>query len=416
MLTAGIAFSTQDSDFSTSIEDGYDSRVEYLKCPTQLLFASSMNDTECKFYKLFVDYTIKMFAGDRDYFVTSMPCSIPLDPLLDGVKCAPLLKQSQIDNEMRVNPQKALREYFNKPTAEHEDQMVKNSSIIRNSTYLLPELFNIDNKSKFILSSDPARSGDASILSAMKVCRNESVGYFGEISNCINLIDVTKKRRMSIKIPDQIKVMQETVLLYNGDGNPDYENIEGFLMDAGAGGQPSGFADTFMEDWKDSKGIWHKGFIDETHDLYAEESKNYPNASRKFNLINPKRYRMQMCDELIELMSLDLIKFPKEYDNKGYIIEEVTNKDGELELKERKLTIEEEVSLINLDAMKSELLAIHKFKDGNGTVVRYANPDQHAHDDRFYSLLLLAHKLYEIRRKDLIKDNKPKLNILDYCM
>jgi hypothetical protein len=404
LLTAGIAFSTQDSDFSTSIEDGYDSRIEYLKCPTQLLFASSMNDTECKFYKLFVDYTINMLAGNRDYFVTSIPCSVPLDPLLDGEKCAPLLKQSQIDNEMRVNPQKALREYFNKPTAEHEDQMVKNSNIIRNSTFLLPELCNMDKKSKFILSSDPARSGDASILSAMKVCYDKSIGYYGEVVNCINLIDVTKKRKMSIKIPDQIKIMQETVLLYNGEGNPDYENIEAFLMDAGAGGQPSGFADTFMEDWSDTKGNIHKGFIDETHDLYAEESNKYPNASRKFNLINPKRYRMQMCDELIELMSLDLIKFPKEYDTKGYIIEEVKNENGEIELKERKLSLDEQVALINIDAMKSELLAIHKFKDGNGTIVRYANPNQHDHDDRFYSLLLLAHKLYEIRRKALIRD------------
>jgi hypothetical protein len=357
---------------------------------------------------MFVDYTIKMFAGDRDYFVTSMDCSIPLAPLLDGEKCAPLLKQSQIDNEMRVNPQKALREYFNKPTAEHEDQMVKNSNIIRNSTFILPELCNIDNKSKIILSSDPARSGDASILSAMKVCYDKSIGYYGNVINCINLIDVTKKRKMSIKIPDQIKVMQETILLYNGVGNPDYENIEDFLMDAGAGGQPSGFADVFMEDWKDVKGEPHKGFIDETHDLYSEEAKKYPNASRKFKLINPKKYRMQMCDELIELMSLDLIKFPKEYDNKGFIIEEVKNENGEIELKERKLSFDEEIALINIDLMKSELLAIHKFKDGNGTITRYANPNQHDHDDRFYSLLLLAHKLYEIRRKDLVKSDIPK--------
>jgi len=347
-----------------------------------------------------------MFAGDRNYFVTSIPCSVPLAPILDGEKCAPLLKQSQIDNEMRVNPQKALREYFNRPTAEHEDQMVKNANIIKNSTFLLPELFNVDNKSKYILGSDPARSGDASILSVMKVCYDEAVGYYGEVVNCINLIDITKKRRMSLKIPDQVKIMQETVLAYNGEGNPDFQNLESFLMDAGSGGQPSGFADVFMEDWKDSKGKMHKGFIDETHDLYREEAKNYPNASRIFNLINPKKYRMQMCDELIELMSLDLIKFPKEYDTKGYIIEEVRNAKGEIELKEKKLSLDDEISLINIDAMKSELLAIHKFKDGNGTIVRYANPNQHEHDDRFYSLLLLAHKLYEIRRKDLVKQDK----------
>lgn len=416
LLTSGIAFATQSTDFSTSTEEDYDPRMEHLKTPTQLLFASSMNDTECLFYKKFKDYALKMFVGDRNYFVTSMPCDIPLKPLMDGKPFPPLLKQSQIDDEMRVNPQKARREYYNIPTAEHEDQMVKNSSIVRNSIFVLPELYNIDNKSKYILSSDPSRSGDNSILSAMKICYSDTVGYYGEIVNCINLIDTTKKRKMSMKIPDQIKLMQENILLYNGEGNPDYSQIECFLMDAGAGGQPSGFADNFMEDWKDKKGNLHKGFIDDTHELYMEEARKYPNASRKFNLVNPKKYRMQMCEELIELMSLDLIKFPKEYDNKGYIVEEVKNENGEIELKERKLSLDEEVALINIDAMKTELLAIHKFKDANGNIVRYANPNQHDHDDKFYSLLLLAHKLYEIRRKDLIKSDKKSYNILDYCM
>lgn len=420
LLTAGLAFGTQSTDFTTSTEKNYDSRMEFLKTPTQALFASSMNDTECLFYKKFKDFALRMFAGDRNYFVTSMPCDVPLAPLMDGEKSPPLLKQNQIDDEMRINPQKARREYFNIPAAEHEDQMVKNANIIKNCTFLLPELFNTDNKSKYIIASDPARSGDNSIFGAMKVCYDKDIGYYGEVVNCINLIDITKKRKMSMKIPDQIKLMQENVIAYNGEGKPDYENIEAFLMDAGAGGQPSGFADNFMEDWKDNKGKPHKGFIDETHELYAEEAKKYPNASRKFNLINPKKYRMQMCEELLELMSLDLIKFPKEYDGKGYIVEEVKKEnsedDNKVELKERKLTLDEELALINIDAMKSELLAIHKFKDGNGNITRYANPDQHAKDDRFYTLLLLAHKLYEIRRKNLIRvECTNQSNILEYC-
>ena len=122
-----------------------------------------------------------------------------------------------------------------------------------------------------------------------------------------------------------------------------------------------------------------------------------------------------MCEELIELMSLDLIKFPKEYDGKGYIVEEITNKETkELELQERKLTLDEEIALINIDAMKSEIIQIHGFKDANGVITRYANPDQHAHDDRFYTLLLLAHKLYELRRNNLIKSDQPKNNWSNY--
>ena len=403
LLTAAIAFSTQDTNFSTSTEEDYDVRTEKLKCPTQLLFASSMNDTECLFYKKFKDYALKMFMGDtRNYFVTSMPCDVPLNPLMDGKPYAPLLKQSQIDDEMRVNPQKARREYYNIPTAEHEDQMIKNSMIIKNSTFLLPELFNVDNKSKYILASDPARVGDNSIFGAMKVCFDDNIGYYGEVVNCVNFIDIGKKKKMSMKIPDQLKLMKKYILLYNGEKNPDYENIEEFLMDSGAGGQPSGFADNMMEDWLDNNGILHKGFIDETHEVYAEESNKYPNASRKFKLINPKKFRNQMCEELIELMSMDLIKFPKEYDNKDFVVIEQKNENGEIELKERILSLDEKMALINIDIMKSELIQIHKFKDNMGNVVRYAMPDQHTHDDRFYVLLLLAHKLYEIRRQNII--------------
>lgn len=248
----------------------------------------------------------------------------------------------------------------------------------------------------------------------MKLCRDPKIGYYGEIVNCINLIDLGKKTKMSMKIPDQVSIMQENILLYNGEGVPDYINIDGFLMDFGAGGQPSGYADILMNDWVDSKGDTHKGFIDETHDLYKEEAEKYPNACTKFYLINPKRYRNQMCEELIELMNHDLIRFPKEYDGKNYIIEEKTNSKGEVELVERILTTEERVALINIDAMKTELTSIHKFKDNTGMVIRYSVPDQHMKDDRFYSLLLLAHHLYSIRRNDFLNKDEEKLNVMDY--
>lgn len=415
LLTSGIAFATQNMDASTSIEEGYDSRREYLKCPTQLLFASSMNDTECLFYKKMKDYTIKMFAGDRNYFVSSMPCDIPLNPLIDGNPSTPLLKQSQIDDEMRVNPQKAKREYYNEPRAESEDQMVKNATILKNSTFTLPELCNIDNKSQYVIASDPARSGDNSILSVMKVCYDKEIGYYGKIVNCVNLIDTTKKRKMSKKTNDQLKIMQEQILLYNGTNIPDYNNIEGFLMDGGSGGQPSAYADNLMEEWLDEKGVPHLGFIDDTHPLYKEEARKYPKASRKYQLIDPKKWRMQMCKELVELMKEDVIKFPREYDGKDYIVEETISENGEIELVNRKLSLEERVALINIDAMKSEFLAIHKFYDAEGNITRYANPNQHAKDDRFYTLLLLAHKLYEIRRSNLLQKQDKTNNILSYC-
>ncbi|EQB4340343.1 hypothetical protein ACYJ2U_001763 [Clostridium botulinum] len=418
LLTSGIAFATQDSSFVTSTDEDFNMDMEKLKCPTQLLFASSMNDTECLFYEKFKDYAMKMFMGDtKNYFVSSMPCDVPLSPLMDGEPHPPLLKQSQIDDEMRINREKALREYYNQPVNESsEDQMIRRATIIRNATLLLPETFNERCKDKYILALDPARSSDNSIISVMKVCHDDKIGYYGEIVNCVNLIDVGKKRKMSMKTPDQVKYLKRMILDYNGNGCPDYENIEEILIDAGAGGAGiSGFADALLDEWKDKNGNPHKGFIDDTHDIYKEDSRKYPNASRKIKLINPKKYRNQMCEELIELLDLDLIKFPREYTGKGYIATSETLPNGEIDLKERKLSLEEEVALINIDAMKTEVTSIHTMKDDQGNVVKYALPkdkEKKMHDDRFYTLILLAHKLYEIRRNDNIgRKKKNNLNI-----
>jgi hypothetical protein len=98
LLVSGIAFATQSTDFSTAVDDSFDPRMETQKTPTQLLFASSMNDTDCFFYKKFKDYAMKMFAGDTNYFVTSMPCTIPLAPLMNGELYAPLFIEPSLKN------------------------------------------------------------------------------------------------------------------------------------------------------------------------------------------------------------------------------------------------------------------------------------------------------------------------------
>jgi len=76
-LTSAIAFATQDTDFATSIDEDFTMDTQKKNCPTQLLFASSANDTECLFHQKFKDYSMKMFMGAKDYFTVSMPCEIP---------------------------------------------------------------------------------------------------------------------------------------------------------------------------------------------------------------------------------------------------------------------------------------------------------------------------------------------------
>ena len=60
--------------------------------------------------------------------------------------------------------------------------------------------------------------------------------------------------------------------------------------------------------------------------------------------------------------------------------------------------------------MKYEIASIHKFKNPEGTSIRYSLPkdkESKMHDDRFYVMILLAHRLYELRRSSSMK-SRPK--------
>ena len=107
---------------------------------------------------------------------------------------------------------------------------------------------------------------------------DEKGEYKGRFVNCVNLLDVAKKRKTPMQTPDQVKYLKELILDYNGDA-PDYENIEAILIDAGSGGGGVNIADYLMEDWKDSKGNMHRGLIDKEYS--ADYVRKYPNAIDK---------------------------------------------------------------------------------------------------------------------------------------
>jgi len=286
--------------------------------------------------------------------------------------------------------------------------------ITKNSVFSLPKFYNETGKEKFAVAFDPARAGDGSIVSVMEILKDNNIGYYGKIVNCTNMIDLASKKKIKMKTPDQIKFLKQTILDYNGE-NPDYENIEAFLIDAGAGGAGvSAYADNLLDDWFDEKGIKHKGFIDKTSDLYQTEIYNYPNAWEKLALISPNKYRNKMCEELLELLQLDLIKFPYEYSGKGFITL-ASDEGSERNLKTHHLTIEEELALINIDIMKTETINIHRVSNPEKTSVRYILPkdkERIMYDDKFYTLLLLAHYLYEKRRGDIINKDDSDYNFV----
>lgn len=417
LINAALPFLTQESSFKASTDKNFDIKTERKSVPNQVIYASSAGDIDSMHAKVYKEYALKMIAGDSNYFVVDMPCDIPLQPYIDGKPTKPYLTQKKIDDEMRVNPEKAMREYYNKfQTDGGESQIVKWATIRRNEKFLLPEMHRVDD-GKYAIAFDPARSTDNSIITVMKILYDKKRGYYGRIVNCMNLIDLGKKRKMQMRTPNQMKFLKQTILNYNG-ACPDYENIEVVAIDAGAGGGGiTAYADYMLEEWVDSRGIKHKGFIDDTYELYVEYGNKYPNASRKLKLLSPQKYRTQMVQEFIELMNLDLIEFPKEYNNNGYV--NILSGNDKDEIKTYKLSIEEELALINIDIMKTEITSIHSFKNSEGVITRYALPkekEKKMHDDRFYTIIMLAHYLYQKRRQSQLNrhvhNNKIDINKL----
>jgi hypothetical protein len=399
LITTAEAFTTQSSDFKLSTEDSYNHKGEYLKPPNQLVYASSASHVDSIFYQKYRNFSKRMILGDRDYFCADIPCLVPISPMVDGVPAPPLLTQSKVDAAMSADRIRAEREYYNKFLSDSSyGQIVKWAQIRRNETFDLPEFYN-DGKSKYAIAFDAARAGDNSIVSVMKISHSEDIGYYGEIVNCTNLIDIGNKRQYNMTTPEQVKFIKQTILDYNGNA-PDYQNIGAFLMDSGAGGGAFAHADYLLEDWNDKQGRKHKGFLDATYDVYEGYEKKYPNASNILRLISPKKYRTQMVDEFVELMGLDLIKFSREYNGTGYL--NITEENGQITKKP--LSMEEEIALTNIDIMKTEITSIVKYQNPEGTNKKYAlskERESTMHDDRFYTIILLAHYLFELRRSDI---------------
>lgn len=410
LISVCEAFATQNTDFVTSIDDNFNPETEIRKVPTQLLYASSQDEMDKMFYKHYKNFAKRMIAGDRNYFCCDMICETAIKTFMNGKQYTPLLTQAKVDAAIKANKEKALREYYNQPTRDGGvTQIVKWSTIRRNEKQIIPKLY-WEKDLKICLSFDPSRTGDNSILSAMKIYQDKEIGWCGDIVNCVNMIDIASKKGYKLDSNRQIEEIRNSILNYNGQ-NPDYEHLDSILIDQGAGGGgTSTYADALLNNWTDKYGKEHRGLIDAKHDIYEGYSNRYPDAVDKLRLISPRKYRTQMVEEFIELMNLGVIKFPYEYSNQGIIkinngIDEKTQEENFII---HELSFEEELALTNIDLMKIEITSIHKSTNSENTSVTYAlskEKENKLHDDRFYTIIMLAHRLYELRRGQIV--NKP---------
>lgn len=419
--------------------------------PNQKFYISSASSTDTKFYKLYREFAKRQIMGDRDYCVVQVSCDIVLKPTIHGEVVNALLKKSDIETAIRTNPEKARREYYCEFTSDAGNEaIIRRGVITRNSETRVPLLYNDTNDKKFVLCFDPARSRDNSIITIMEIYTDRD-GYKGRIVNCVNMIDISNKRKAPMQTPDQVDYLRQLILDYNGEV-PEYKNIEAVLIDAGAGGAGKVIADMLMQDWVDHKGNLHHGLIDKETDkqLGTGYSRKYPNAIDKVRLLEPSKYKSIMYESAIEMTNSNFVNFTADYDNKGYLTlfqtddaetakvkksiedrlkkEKVSEEEFDFRLKEElkkssvvkskmvKLDPYQEIALANIDALKEELVNMRRIKRDSGKDSFELIPEKQSklHDDRAYTYVMCCFHLSEKRMSGIRERKKPdRKNILD---
>lgn len=409
MFAATLPFVTQNSDFAL----GGDVDVTLLppNFPNQVVCASSAGSMDDVFYKRYKEAAMHSFAGDKRYFCADIDCEVIIHATYNGkIYPVPLLTQEKIDSEMKMNPTKATREYMNKFDSDLGDDIaIKKSQILRNSVVRPPMLVNDDN-SLMIACWDPAKKRDNSFVLIGKLHKDDKRGWLLDVVNGINLID--KETKKPLTTPEQIKMLQNIIVRYNGYGVPDYTNIYGIYIDAGSGGGATQMCDLlfdnfYEENHQGDKDYEHRGLIDAHYDYAIPYVKRYPDAIDKIRMREPAKYKAVMYSQLCEMIDQDLISFTAEYDYHGSLTM-LSEENGEVVEKNYKLSFEEELGLKQLDAMKEEVTHMYKYKSSNGNVRYDLAPgyENILHDDRSYCLALMGHALFELRSKDMLQKKK----------
>ena len=412
MLKVYGAFAAVNKNFASGKDrDGHSIdpirlRTFALNLPNQKFYISSASSTDTEFYRLYREFCKKQIIGDRDYCVIQVDCEVVLRPTIRGEIVNALLSRKTIETEMRTNSEKARREYYCQFTTDAgADAIIRRGVITRNEETRKPLLYNDTGDKKFIITYDPARSRDNSVILVCEVYEVEqidgSIDIRMRIVNCINLIDVGKKIKSPMQTPDQVEYLKKVILDYNA-GADAYGNILGIYIDAGSGGGGVNIADYLMPDWTDKGGIVHRGLIDKE---YSEEYvSKFPNAVNKLHLMSPTKYKSEMFEALIELMNQDKISFTTPYDNKGYLTvfdvdekklmkmkkeiteqlkkEKLNQKEFDEKLNEKlnqvqsvnskvvKLDWQDEIALSNIDALKEEF----EYRLGLRKLIQKYNP------------------------------------------
>jgi len=404
-------FANVDSSFSTSTE-----KIQYYEpqqMPLQILYTSSVGDVTYPFFDKYKTFFKKMVVGNSNYFCFDIDAYDVLNhSSINGKPIKSHLTEDKIMKDIEEDPDNADVELFNKfRKGGGQNAVVTMDELIRNSVVRKPLLYNDTGKKKFIFCYDPARNFDGSVLSIFEVIDDKEVGYKLKLVNVVSMVDRNTKNKTPLPMPQQLEIIKDLMIKYNGGRSAEWENIEFYIDSGSGGGGISAVGDQLMDDWIDGLGNKHRGIIDPDHKQYETARKKYTNAMPIVHLIDPQGYKKIMYDAVSKMVKLNLIEFA-DYDNKEYIMME--NKDGGFDSIE--LTTEEIVALANMNTAKMQLSYMCRYDTPNGGVQYELSKDKKGmHDDAAYTMAMGAYALALLRRTDLISIPTFSFNAQSYA-
>lgn len=401
-------FVNQDENFK--LGGNVDMTIEPKGFPRQLLYASSASDTSSEFYKKFKTFSKKMLMGDQHYFVCNFTIESVLSAKHNGEPYPPLISQDKVDQMMADNRDKALRELYNKFSADSYDEQILSRRDLRQcTTNRMPLLENDTGDRLFVFAWDSARLNDNSVIGVAELTFDDTKGWCMDICNVVSLVDISTKSKTPMRMPEQVEEFKKLLLKYNGNDKMklDYENIKAIVCDSGAGGNMiGGITDYLFENWKDEHGIEHKGLIDRAHKSSETAKTKYPDAVDIIKLVDPKGNRNSIFESLEQMVKLGVITFPAEYDTSKEYVFTIDDKGNEIKTE---LNFDQKVALAQIELMKTEIVTMCKYVT-SGNVKYDFPPDRRntMHDDRIFVAGLLCFYLAQLRRNT--KVTKPQNN------
>lgn len=388
-------FTNVDSEFGLGV--GKTTWFDPPNMPLQLIYASSAGDATYPFYDKYRTFAKKMFEGDPRYFVCDLNANTIINfSTVDGEPIKSHLNQANVDKQLEEDPDAAQRELFNRfTTGGGENAVVKMDTLIANSVVRAPVYYNDTSTRKFVFCYDPARAFDGSVLAIFELVDDPVKGMIAVLVNMISFVDHQSKHKTPIPMSEQVEIIKQLMVDYNGEGAVDWENIE-IYIDAGAGGGGlSGVADALLADWTDKSGKKHRGVIDPEHKQYESAKRKYKNALPIVHLLEPASYKRLMYSAFEKMSRAGYISFP-DYDGREFLV--LQDKNGEPY--EYRLSQDEALSLTQCNLAKKELLCMCRYETGNGNVSYDLARDKRnkMHDDRAYVCAMGAYALQSKRR------------------